>query len=101
MENMASVGQHPGGEKAPNELGIYDMTGNVNEWCYDFYGPYKAEAQTNPSGAAVQKDYSLYVVRGGSYLCECATWCRNTKRISYPEYYTQMDIGLRLVLIAE
>ena len=98
MENMIDFGQHPGGQKAPNELGIYDMTGNVNEWCYDFYGPYKEEAQINPSGAAVQKDYSLYVVRGGSYLCECARWCRNTKRQSYPENYAQMDIGLRLVI---
>jgi formylglycine-generating enzyme required for sulfatase activity len=97
-ENMVSFGQHPGGEKAPNELGIYDMTGNVNEWCYDFYGPYKEEAQTNPSGAAVQKDYSLYVVRGGSYLVGAARWCRNTKRQSYPENYAQMDIGLRLVI---
>lgn len=97
-ENMVSVGQHPGGEKAPNELGIYDMTGNVNEWCYDFYGPYKEEAQTNPSGAAVEKDYSLYVVRGGSYLVGAARWCRNTKRQSYPENYAQMDIGLRLVI---
>ena len=97
-ENMTSFGQHPGGEKAPNELGIYDMTGNVNEWCYDFYGPYKEEAQTNPSGAAVQKDYSLYVVRGGSYLVGAARWCRNTKRQSYPENYAQMDIGLRLVI---
>ena len=95
---MVSVGQHPGGQKAPNELGIYDMTGNVNEWCYDFYGPYKEEAQTNPSGAAVEKDYSLYVVRGGSYLVGAARWCRNTKRQSYPENYAQMDIGLRLVI---
>ncbi|MBR5862018.1 MAG: SUMF1/EgtB/PvdO family nonheme iron enzyme, partial [Bacteroidales bacterium] len=98
MENMSTFGQHPGGEKAPNELGIYDMTGNVNEWCYDFYGAYPEEPQTNPSGAAISSSYSLYVVRGGAYSCESARWCRNTKRQSYPENFAQMDIGFRLVL---
>ena len=97
-ENLVSFGQHPGGEKAPNELGIYDMTGNVNEWCLDFYGAYSEEPQTNPTGAKPSNDYSLYVVRGGSYAVSCSRWGRNTKRQSYPENFAQMDIGLRLVL---
>ena len=46
----SDYGQRPGGTKAPNELGIYDMTGNVNEWCYDVYAPYTEEAQINPTG---------------------------------------------------
>ena len=97
-ENMVEFGQHPGGEKAPNELGIYDMTGNINEWCLDIYGPYPAEPQTNPPGAELSGSSALYVVRGGSFLVQSARWCRNTKRISYPDMYTQMDIGMRLVL---
>ena len=97
-ENMVEFGQHPGGEKAPNELGIYDMTGNVNEWCSDIYGPYPEEPQTNPTGAEPSGSSALYVVRGGSFLVQSARWCRNTKRISYPDTYAQMDIGMRLVL---
>ncbi len=99
-DNLAEggFGQHPGGQKAPNELGIYDMTGNVNEWCADFYGPYSEEPQTNPTGAEPSGSYSLYVVRGGAFAVSAERWCRNTKRQSYPENYAQMDIGMRLVL---
>ena len=96
-ENMAAFGQHPGGEKAPNELGIYDMTGNLNEWCLDFYGPYPEEPQTNPTGAE-QNEYTLHVVRGGAFHNDSLGWCRNTRRQSYPENYAVLDIGLRLVL---
>ena len=96
-ENMAAFGQHPGGEKAPNELGIYDMTGNLNEWCLDFYGPYPEDPQTNPTGAE-QNEYTLHVVRGGAFHNDSLGWCRNTRRQSYPENYAVLDIGLRLVL---
>ena len=97
-ENMFTFGQHPGGEKAPNELGIYDMTGNINEWCRDVYAAYPEGPQVNPKGPNPSGSSAQYVVRGGSFLVESARWCRNTKRIRYPENYAQMDIGLRLVL---
>lgn len=56
---------HEPAQKAPNTLGIYDMTGNVAEWCWDWWGPYPPEAQSDPRGAAsgVWK-----VVRGGHSL---------------------------------
>ncbi len=56
---------HEVGLKAPNELGIYDMSGNVREWCWDWLSAYTAEAQTNPTGPAIGDLYRL--LRGGSW----------------------------------
>ena len=55
---------HTVGTKQPNELGIYDMTGNVAEWCQDVYGPYASGPQKNPMGAKAGKNR---VVRGDDY----------------------------------
>lgn len=56
---------HEVGTKNANELGIYDMNGNVWEWCYDYFGIYDNSAQTNPKGAV---NSSTNVTRGGYYL---------------------------------
>jgi len=54
----------PVGLKKPNELGIYDMSGNVPEWCWDLYANYKMEHQVNPVGS----DSGMYqILRGGSW----------------------------------
>ena len=98
--DWSDYGQRPGGTKAPNELGIYDMTGNLMEWCYDVYAPYTEEAQINPTGGE-RSDYNVCVVRGGGYWDECAKWSRNTKRNRYAETHSQLDLGLRLVLNVE
>ena len=61
---------HPVAQKQSNELGLYDMSGNVYEWCSDRYGRYSSNSQTNPRGASSGSDR---VLRGGSW-CSGA-WC--------------------------
>ena len=56
---------HPIGLKQPNELGIYDMSGNVSEWCWDKYGNYTSEPQKDPHGPANGEHRSF---RGGSFI---------------------------------
>ena len=86
---------HSVAQKQPNELGIYDMTGNVWEYCSDWHMPYSAQAQTNPTGAATGEKP---VLRGGCYHYDSKN-CTNTNRHSY---YTPdkggASTGLRIVL---
>jgi formylglycine-generating enzyme required for sulfatase activity len=85
---------HPVGTKLPNELGIYDMSGNVYEWVSDWYGEYNSSAQTNPKGPSTG---SSRVLRGGSWYF--AAWnCRVSFRNSGNPGISNNYIGFRLVL---
>lgn len=86
---------HPVKTKAANELGLYDMSGNVWECCSDRYGSYSSSTQTNPQGAS---SGSSRVLRGGSWL-NSARNCRVANRLNSPPGGRNNVIGFRLSLV--
>ncbi len=85
---------HAVAQKAANELGLYDMSGNVYEWCQDWYGPYTSEAQLSPMGPA---EGTTRVCRGGAWTSSAAN-CRVSRRIYKKPTLKDNRFGLRLVM---
>lgn len=88
-----SKGVNPVGLKKPNELGIYDMSGNVWEWTADRYAPYKEDDQVDPEPVTESTD-NRFIRRGASVYCK-PTYCRSANRGAHNSY--QNNIGFRVV----
>lgn len=88
---------HPVGKKAPNELGLYDMSGNVDEWCQDFYYEkyYTKNPQTNPTGPESGRDR---VTRGGAANGIGTWYCRVSYRGFWGTNRNAYFIGFRLAM---
>ena len=84
---------HPIGQKLPNGWGLYDMSGNVSEWCSDWYGDYSSDSVTDPTGPTTG---SYRVFRGGC-LGNSVMYCRSAYRPYFPPAYRSISCGFRLV----
>ncbi len=88
---------HPSGEKLPNAWGLYDVSGNVMEWCHDFYGIYPSAAQTDPVGPSSGTER---VLRGGA-AADHPDHCRSARRVNALPTLRGAHMGFRVVLASQ
>lgn len=96
-KDNASGNLHNVGQKKANELGIYDMSGNVLEWCSDIYGEYSSYPQTNPTGSSSGNER---VRRGGGWDSD-TTYCRISNRYGRGVDASGKGLGFRLAMDVE
>lgn len=98
MRDNALGHPHPVAQYGPNEIAVYDMSGNVWEWVQDNYQVYHDTLYTNP--LVVTNDTLPHTVRGGAFN-EIASRCRTATRDNFPPRYRQTNLGFRVAMTKE
>lgn len=98
-EHNSGCQTHPVGTKQPNAFGLYDMHGNVREWCEDWYHDTYTGAPTDGSAWLSGGEQKYRVLRGGAWGIR-ATYLRSASRLTYVPWASVVDNGLRVAAIA-